>query len=58
MAAIGVKGEIQEYYQRKVKDGKNTMLVLNAVRNKRIHRRYAVVKRGEKYEKNYTVSLA
>ncbi|PRY25892.1 hypothetical protein CLV58_13627 [Spirosoma oryzae] len=36
MAAIRVKGELQDYYQRK--EGKHKMLVLNAVRNKLIHR--------------------
>lgn len=58
MSAIRMKGEIQDYYQRKVKEGKNKMLVLNAVRNKLIHRVYAVVARGEKYNKNYAPSLA
>ena len=43
MSSIRVKGELQEYYQRKVKEGKNKIgppmrLVLNAVRNKLIHR--------------------
>ena len=33
MSAIRAKGELQDYYQRKVKEGKNKMLVLNAVRN-------------------------
>ena len=58
MAAIRVSGELQDYYQRKVKEGKNKMLVLNAVRNKLIHRVYAVVARGEKYDKNYVSPLA
>lgn len=58
MSAIRVKGELQDYYQRKVKEGKNKMLVLNAVRNKLIHRIYAVAKRGGKYDKNYTTALA
>nr|WP_293365696.1 IS110 family transposase [Microcoleus sp. CAWBG27] len=57
MSAIRVKGELQDYYQRKVKEGKNKMLILNAVRNKLIHRLYAVVKRKEKYDKNYALSL-
>ena len=67
MAAIRAKGELQDYYQRKVKEAvprrdKNKMLVLNAVGNKPpggpvIHRLYAVVKRGEKYEKNYASAL-
>lgn len=58
MSAIRVQGELQDYYQRKVKEGKNKMLVLNAVRNKLIHRIYAVVARGEKYDKTYVSSLA
>lgn len=53
MSAIQVKGELQNYYRRKVAEGKNKMLVLNAVRNKLIHRIYAVVQRGEKYDKFY-----
>ena len=53
MSVIQIKGELQNYYQRKVADGKNKMLVLNAGRNKLIHRIYAVVNRGEKYDKNY-----
>lgn len=58
MSAIRMKGELQDYYQRKVGEGKNKMLVLNAVRNKLIHRIYAVVKRGEKYDKIYLSPLA
>ncbi|MFD2574679.1 IS110 family transposase [Spirosoma soli] len=57
MSAIQVKGELQDYYRRKVAEGKNKMLVLNAIRNKLIHRIYAVVRRGEKYDKFYTPSF-
>ena len=62
MSAIRVKGELQDYYQRKVKEAvprrdKNKMLVLNAVRNKLIHRLYAVVARGEKYDKFYSLPV-
>lgn len=52
ISSIRTKGELRDYYQRKVNEGKNKMLVLNAVRNKIIHRIYAVVRRGEKYDKN------
>ncbi|MFC5413196.1 IS110 family transposase, partial [Larkinella bovis] len=38
MSAIRMNGELQDYYRRKVAEGKNKMLVLNAVRNKLIHR--------------------
>ncbi|MFD1145425.1 IS110 family transposase [Larkinella insperata] len=33
MSAIRAQGELQDYYQRKVAEGKNKMLVLNSVRN-------------------------
>ena len=35
----------KSYYERKVEEGKNKMSVINAVRNKLIHRITAVVKR-------------
>ncbi|ADB36903.1 IS110 family transposase [Spirosoma linguale] len=58
MSAVRVKGELQIYYQRKVAEGKNKMSVLNAIRNKIIHRICAVVRRGEKYDNSYPLSLA
>lgn len=58
ISAIRVKGELRDYYQRKVGEGKSKMSVINAVRNKLIHRVYAVVKRGEKYDKFYVPTLA
>lgn len=58
MSAIRMKGELREYYQRKVGEGKNKMSVLNAVRNKLIHRVCSVVHRQQKYDKNYTPALA
>ncbi|UFH54064.1 hypothetical protein [Spirosoma sp. KNUC1025] len=62
MSAIQMKGNLQNYYQRKLGEGKPAMLVLNAVRNKLIHRVCAVVRRGEKYpgrraDKFYTPSF-
>ena len=58
MSAIRMNGELQDYYKRKVGEGKNKMLVLNAVRNKLIHRVCSVVHRQQKYDKNYTPTLA
>jgi transposase len=58
MSAIRMKGELGDYYQRKVGEGKNKMSVLNAVRNKLIHRVCSVVHRGQKYDKNYTPAFA
>lgn len=49
---IQVKGNLQDYYQRKPGEGKHTMLGLSAVCNKLIHRVCAVVRRGKKHGKN------
>jgi transposase len=57
-SAIQGKGEIRDYYQRKVAEGKAKMLVLNAVRNKIIQRIFACVNQNRKYENNYQHSLA
>lgn len=56
MAALSVtriKCDLQIYWQRKIKEGKHKMVVLNAMRNKLIQYAFAVVNRGTKYEKNY-----
>ena len=53
MAAISSvqhNSELHQYYKRKVEEGKNKMSVINAVRNKLLHRIVAVVKRGTPYE--------
>ncbi len=52
ICAISHKGEFKDYYDRKVKEGKNKMLVINAVRNKLIHRVFACVNNQRKYMKN------
>ena len=49
MAATKVKGEIKQYYIRKVKEGKNKMSVLNAILNKLVKRMFAVVQRQSPY---------
>lgn len=45
MSAIQHDAELKTYFERKVKEGKNKMSVINAVRNKLVHRITAVVKR-------------
>jgi len=50
MSAIQWDPELRDYYKRKVAQGKNKMLVINAVRNKIIHRLCAVIKRGYEYQ--------
>jgi len=56
-AAITAKGELKDYYLRKVAEGKNKMAVLNAVGNKIIHRAFACVKDNRLYEKIYLPAL-
>lgn len=56
MAAISVirlGGELSDYFIRKVTSGKNKMLTLNAIRNKLVHRIFAVVRNGTPYQQNY-----
>jgi len=49
MSAVVMKGELQDYYFRKISQGKTKMTALNAVRNKIIHRVFACIKKNEKY---------
>jgi transposase len=53
LRAIRLEGELREYYLRKVAEGKNKMLVINAIRHKILLRVCAVVKN----EKNYSPPL-
>ncbi|MDL2281767.1 transposase, partial [Parabacteroides sp. OttesenSCG-928-G06] len=47
--------ELREYYNRKIAEGKQPWLVINNVRNKLIHRAYAVIKRQEPYRENHMI---
>lgn len=58
LSAINNCGELRAYYQRKVAEGKNKMLVINAVRNKLVLRIFAVVRNNQKYDKSYNYHLA
>jgi transposase len=58
MSAIRIKGEMKQYYERKLAEGKNKMSVLNAIRNKIILRIFSCVKNKKCYEKNYGYPLA
>ncbi|KAA6305688.1 hypothetical protein EZS27_042659, partial [termite gut metagenome] len=57
-AATRSKGELHEYYLRKVAEGKNKMSVLNAIRAKLVHRMFAVIRNNKFYEKDYQYKLA
>lgn len=59
MAAIRVvrlDGDLKKYYIKKVKEGKNKMSVLNAVRNKLLARICSVVNNRRNYEINLQLS--
>ena len=56
MSAIRLQNDLGEYYRRKVAEGKNKMSVINAVRNKIIHRIYAVIKNQIIYQNNLVLS--
>jgi transposase len=56
MRAVRLKNELQTYYNRKVNEGKNKMAVLNAVRNKIIHRVFAVIKQQRPYQVDLVLS--
>lgn len=49
MAAVRMRGELRQYYIRKVTEGKNKMSALNAVRNKLVQRMFAVIQRQSPY---------
>jgi transposase len=55
--AVRFDPELKEYYQRKLREGKNNWLVLNNVKNKLIHRIFAVVRDRQMYEKQYVHPL-
>ena len=56
MSAIRLDNDLRTYYIRKVDEGKNKMSVLNAVRNKIIHRVFAVIKNQNPYQKDLVLS--
>lgn len=58
LGCISRKGEYKDYFDRKVATGKNKMLVINAIRNKIVHRVFAVVRTQVMYQENYRYNLA
>ncbi|MCP3659657.1 MAG: IS110 family transposase [Bacteroidetes bacterium] len=47
------KGELYDYFKRKREEGKHTMSILNALRNKLLNRVFACVNNGIEYNPNY-----
>jgi transposase len=58
LSAIKNDKEIKAYFERKVNEGKNKMSVLNAVRNKLIHRVFAVIRDDRFYQQDYARNCA
>lgn len=57
-SAIASKGELQDYYQRKISEGKHKTCARNAVRYKLLSRIMAVERNKVMYDKNYSYRLA
>lgn len=57
ISAIQVKGDLKEYYERKVAEGKHKMSVLNAIRNKIVLRVFACVSQNRMFEKKINFCL-
>lgn len=45
--------ELKEYYQRRLRDGKSKRSTINIIRNKIVHRMYAVIKRQSPFVDGY-----
>jgi hypothetical protein len=52
-SAIQADKEMKAYYRRRIEEGKSKMSTLNIVRNKLLHRVFAVVNRGTPYVEIY-----
>jgi len=47
------EGEYKDYYERKLKEGKHVMCVMNVIRAKLVHRMFSVIRRDTPYTKQY-----
>jgi transposase len=56
MSTIGKNKDLTAYYVRKVGEGKGKKLVINAIRNKILHRLCAVIQRGTPYQAEYVLA--
>lgn len=56
MRTLSNDQELSSYYKRKVNEGKNKMIVINALRNKILHRLCAVLRRGTPYQLEYQLA--
>lgn len=58
MAAIRFNPAMKEYKERKRKEGKKGLIVMNNIKNKLIHQVFAVVKSGENFKIDYMHPMA
>lgn len=57
LSVIKCDYQMREYYERKVAEGKNKMLVLNNLRNKMLSRVFAVINRQQPYINTYKFAV-
>jgi len=57
-SAVVYDEELRSYYQRKLAEGKLQKVVINNVRNKLLHRIFAVVAKKQPFQKNYMNPLS
>jgi transposase len=58
VSVLRMKNKFIDFVNRKKKEGKHIMSIINALRNRILHTICACVRKNEKYDKNYTNSLA
>jgi transposase len=58
MSAVQHNPEIKDYYERKMKEGKPFLSVINAVKNKLILRAAAVVRNKKRFVDNYNLTVS
>lgn len=56
MRAIQLDNDLRNYYLRKLEEGKNKMSVINAIRNKLVHRIFSMTKNQKLYDFNLQMS--
>jgi hypothetical protein len=52
-AAVVYDNELRHYYRRKMEEGKPPKAVINNVRNKLLHRIFAVVRKKQAFQSDY-----
>lgn len=58
LSAIQNDQDMKAYFERTVVEGENKMSIINAVRNKLVHRVFAVVRDERMFEENYVKKCA